>query len=119
MFERSFCAVKKLALLLLFLPAIAFASDTRKGIPHGCWRADYGAAGTVHLDFTIRPDGRIEDIKVVQSSGNVLLDRAARQCAARWTYFPAMQAGAPVAVPWAADIVYSLDGSSVIVEHMP
>lgn len=43
--------------------------------------------GTVVLDATIRPDGNIDDVKVLQSLGS-LFDRAAIDAVKQWRYTP-------------------------------
>ena|SRR5436853_2190457 len=43
--------------------------------------------GTVVLDATIRPDGTIDDVKVLQSLGS-LFDRAAIDAVKQWRYTP-------------------------------
>jgi TonB family protein len=98
----------RLALAVLLVPAAAFAQDSHPaaiGKPHLCARHDYPAAakamgveGATKLFFHIEPDGTVKDIAVQQSSGNIYLDQASLDCAATWTYRPAMQNGQPVEV---------------------
>ena len=44
--------------------------------------------GTVILRFAVLPAGTIDDIKVVKSSGNALLDKAAQKAVRKWRPLP-------------------------------
>jgi protein TonB len=52
--------------------------------------------GTVVLECTIGTDGRVVDLKVVQS--HPLFDAAALQAVSGWSYMPTLLNGRPVAV---------------------
>ena len=85
------------------------------GAPHICAQ-DYPAEaiaaraeGKTILGFTISETGATKDVHVVTSSGNQALDDAAVACAGRWLYRPASQNGKPVAVPWKAQVIWSLN----------
>jgi len=67
-----------------------------------------GVEGTTTLSFTVRIDGYVEDIKLVASSGNDELDKAAVQCATAWHYIPARVDGEPVASPLQAKVVWQI-----------
>jgi protein TonB len=54
------------------------------------------AGGTVRIQAMVGPDGRVERLEVVQSSGNRHLDRAASEAVRRWTFRPATRNGQPV-----------------------
>jgi TonB family C-terminal domain len=64
--------------------------------------------GTTTLGFTITTEGTTADVKVKVSSGDQSLDEAALTCARQWIYKPAMKDGKPVAVPWKAEVRWSL-----------
>ena len=54
------------------------------------------AGGTVRIEALVGPDGRVERLDVIQSSGNRHLDRAASEAVRRWTFRPATRDGQPV-----------------------
>lgn len=53
-----------------------------------------GISGSVELQFTITPEGKVRDVSVV--SGNSLLARAAIDAVQSWRYTPARLGGTPV-----------------------
>jgi protein TonB len=53
-----------------------------------------GISGSVELQFTITPEGKVRDVSVV--SGNPLLARAAIDAVQSWRYAPARLGGTPV-----------------------
>jgi TonB family protein len=55
-----------------------------------------GREGTVILDIELRADGSVGDIKVVQSSGYLLLDEAALDKVKTWQHIPVKRNGVPV-----------------------
>ncbi|MFL6845101.1 MAG: energy transducer TonB [Allosphingosinicella sp.] len=65
--------------------------------PEGAYRAHVG--GTVHLKFTVAPDGRVSDCAVTRSSGSRELDAVTcRLIVKRFRYRPARDAeGRPIA----------------------
>jgi TonB family protein len=99
-------------------PALAAAAFTRPasiGVPHLCAETQYpvsalqtGTEGQTILKFTITKDGRVADISVRTSSGNVDLDAVSMSCARDWLYRPAMQDGAPIDVPWLAAVRWQI-----------
>jgi protein TonB len=100
-------------------PKPAISSPAAIGRPHTCPNAKWYPAlamrlnheGTTLLAFTVNTDGTISNISVAQSSGHDELDQAAMSCAQDWSsYKPALQNGAPVAVPWKAKVVWRLTG---------
>ncbi|MDR6992119.1 energy transducer TonB [Luteimonas sp. 3794] len=54
-----------------------------------------GASGTVVLQVDVDAKGTLQNVSVVESSGNAALDAAAMEAARRWTYAAAMHAGSP------------------------
>lgn len=56
-----------------------------------------GLEGYVQLAFTITADGRVENLRVVESSPARVFDRAARRAASRWRFAPRQVNGQPVA----------------------
>lgn len=98
-------------------PKPMITSPAAIGRPHACGRAQYPALavrlnheGTVGLSFTINTDGGVTNVAVTSSSGHDELDQAAMTCAQSWTYKPAIQNGAPVAVPWKTNVKWNLNG---------
>lgn len=84
------------------------------GIPHLCLM-DYPAqavrdhiGGIVRVAFLIKADGSVEDVRVDNSSGSDLLDRAALGCVRHWRYRPAVDNGNPKDVPWKAEVVWRI-----------
>jgi TonB family protein len=69
--------------------------------------------GTVVLDLAIGPDGKVQDARMIQSSGFSRLDDAAMAAAkSHWLYTPPLRGGQPIACRWKAQVVWSLDGMS-------
>lgn len=63
--------------------------------PRSALRA--GASGNVVLRIEVRPDGRVGEVSVVESSRHRELDRAAARAVRRWRFQPALHDGRPVA----------------------
>jgi len=80
--------------------------------PHVCLHdfssrnAPAGIQGPTLLGFVIKADGTVDQVNILRSSGNSDLDQAGAACAATWRYKPAMKDGAPVDVPWKAEITW-------------
>jgi protein TonB len=55
-----------------------------------------GEEGRVVVSFTVRADGTLADIKVVESSGYARLDEAAMEAVRKSAFTPATRFGAPV-----------------------
>ncbi|HEX3675256.1 MAG TPA: energy transducer TonB [Rhizomicrobium sp.] len=98
-------------------PKPQISSPAAIGRPHSCGRAQYPALavrldheGNVGLNFTINTNGSVSNVSVSSSSGHDELDQAAVACASSWTYKPAIQNGAPVAVPWKTTVQWKLNG---------
>ena len=92
----------------------AISSPASIGKPHVCLQ-DYpaisvrlGEQGTTTIGFTITPEGRVENVHVVNSSGSERLDSAAVNCAGSWHYKGAIKDNQPVAVPWKAEVKWVL-----------
>ena len=66
--------------------------------------------GTVILEATISPQGRVMDLKVLR--GIPLLDEAAMSAVRQWTYTPTMLNGTPVPVIMTVTVNFRLDGST-------
>jgi protein TonB len=72
---------------------------------HAVTAADYPAEsiplqeqGVARVEYIVRVDGVVEELKVTQSSGSPRLDAAAVVIVSRWRYKPAMLNGR--AIPW-------------------
>lgn len=75
----------------------AAPSGTANRPPAYPWLARVaGWEGTVVLRVTIEGDGRPSAVMVATSSGYALLDAAAKDAIARWTFLPATRGGRPV-----------------------
>ena len=89
------------------------------GSPHVCDQyypvaeAMAGIGGTTTLRFTITDEGQVRDIAVDKSSGNENLDAAAVQCASKWRYIPAVEKDKIIAVPWKAEVKWSVNPPTV------
>jgi protein TonB len=55
-----------------------------------------GEEGTVVLQIHVGPDGRIERVDILKSSGSTLLDATARNGVRQWQFSPAYRANGPV-----------------------
>lgn len=66
--------------------------------------------GTVILEATISPSGRVSDLKVLR--GIPMLDDAAISAVKQWTYTPTLLNGTPVPVIMTVTVNFRLDGSS-------
>jgi protein TonB len=65
--------------------------------------------GTVILEATISPQGRVTDVKVLR--GIPMLDEAAISAVKQWAYTPTMLNGTPVPVIMSVTVNFKLDGS--------
>lgn len=65
--------------------------------------------GTVILEATISPQGRVTDVKVLR--GIPMLDEAALGAVRQWTYTPTLLNGQPVPVIMSVTVNFKLDGS--------
>lgn len=63
---------------------------------HECRLPRLGEVQSVKLAFLVTETGTVEDVNVVQTSGNPQGDRIAAECIAGWTYKPATHNGVPV-----------------------
>lgn len=52
-----------------------------------------GEEGATKVGFRILTDGTVEDVRVVTSSGSMVLDEAAVKCVTNWHYRPAIKDG--------------------------
>ncbi len=65
--------------------------------------------GRVMLLVHVAPDGSTAAVDVVESSGYLLLDRAAHDAVAKWRFRPATSNGAPVASEMPIEINFDLE----------
>jgi protein TonB len=54
-------------------------------------------SGSVELEFTVTPEGKVDDVTVLSSEPRNVFDRAARSAIARSRYKPVLRDGAPIA----------------------
>ncbi len=67
-----------------------------------------GVEGWVEVEFTVGPDGRVSDARVVRSSGGGRLDDAAIAAVRRWLFRPALRDGKPVPATCYVKVVFRL-----------
>jgi protein TonB len=65
--------------------------------------------GTVILLIHVSPDGLPTGVDVEQTSGFILLDRAARDAVLAWHFLPAVRDGKPIAFDMALRVVFHLE----------
>ena len=70
-----------------------------------------GEQGAVTLVIHVSPAGLPSGVDVTQSSGFVLLDRAAREAVAAWHFLPALRDGQPIAADMPLRVRFELDGA--------
>lgn len=68
-----------------------------------------GIEGHVKLAFVITPDGRVENIRVLESNPSRVFDREARLAAARWRFAPRTENGLAVAREAVKTLHFRLD----------
>lgn len=69
-----------------------------------------GEQGRVTLRVAVDPEGRVLGIEVVETSGHLALDEAARRAVREWRFQPAMQDGRPVLASARVGITFRLEG---------
>lgn len=65
--------------------------------------------GTVVLLIHVSPDGIAAGVDLLQGSGYVVLDRAARDAVAAWHFLPAVKDGQPIPFDMKLRVVFHLD----------
>jgi len=82
---------------------------TQPAYPMSAIRA--GEEGKLALQVLVGPDGRVVEVKVVQSSGSARLDQAAMsEARSRWRLRPATRDGVPFAQWLTLGVVFRLEG---------
>lgn len=66
--------------------------------------------GRVTLRVSVDAEGRVLGIEVVETSGHIALDEAARRAVRDWRFQPAMQDGRPVVASARVGITFRLEG---------
>jgi TonB family protein len=64
--------------------------------------------GTAIVNFYIGVDGKVSDVRFLQSTGNPDLDEATESCVTNWRYKPALQNGTPIGVRKEYKIAWTL-----------
>lgn len=67
-----------------------------------------GWEGTVRLQILVNTDGRVEDVRIVASSGYTELDQTAQRAVRSWRFSPALKNGSPVAAWATVPVVFDL-----------
>jgi protein TonB len=57
-----------------------------------------GQEGTVLLELSVDANGRVAEVRIVESSGFSALDAAATEALRDWRFRPAQRGGVPIAV---------------------
>jgi protein TonB len=70
------------------------------------------AEGVVRLEAEIWPDGRTQNIRIVQSAGHTDLDRNAVEALRQWNFVPGRKDGVAVKVRARIDFPFSLQTTS-------
>ena len=68
--------------------------------------------GVVLLEVSIRPDGRVDDVRILRSIP--LLDAAAVQAARQWIFTPTLLGGVPVSVTMTVSVRFNLTSGAVV-----
>jgi protein TonB len=68
-----------------------------------------GVEGSVVLLLHVGPDGGVLEVRVVSSSGDARLDRAARDTAATWRFRPGIKGGRAVSTWVSKTISFRLE----------
>ena len=69
-----------------------------------------GIEGTASIAVEVGPDGRVVRTRVLQSSGNRLLDRAAQRNLKQWRFDPVAVAAAGWGNEFRQDMLFTIDG---------
>ncbi|MGH6873002.1 MAG: TonB family protein [Rhizomicrobium sp.] len=98
------------------VPPGVFVGPTASVERHMCPDALYptsawtnGIEGRTLLKLFIKPDGSVENITVLKTSGSPDLDTASIACATPWKYKPATLNGVPVESPWVTRVSWGID----------
>ena len=75
--------------------AVGAARNRRPNYPEASRRR--GEQGVVRVELLVDPNGRVVDVRVLESSGFSALDAEAVQTVRDWRFRPAQRAGVPVA----------------------
>jgi protein TonB len=75
--------------------AVDAARNRRPPYPESSRRR--GEEGVVHVELLVDPNGRVADVRILESSGFSALDAAAVKTLREWRFRPAQRAGLPVA----------------------
>lgn len=67
-----------------------------------------GNEGTVRLQMLVNRSGRVESVRIIESSGHTALDKAAEKAVRSWRFSPALQNGDPIAAWVTVPIVFDL-----------
>ena len=79
-------------------PPVPITSHAVTGEDYPIDSIPLGEQGVARVDFIVRTDGVVDELRVTQSSGSPRLDAAAIAIVRKWRFKPAMQDGH--AIPW-------------------
>nr|WP_155551432.1 energy transducer TonB [Stutzerimonas degradans] len=83
-------------------------NDVRPEYPYRA--RQQGIEGHIKLAFTINPQGRVENIRVLEASPRNVFDREARRAAARWRFAPRTENGVAVSREAVKTLHFRLQG---------
>lgn len=72
---------------------------------------EHGEEGTVLLGVRIGTDGRVREVRLLRSSGSLVLDAAASRAAEQWRFQPAQSEGRPVEAWLNVPVPFRLEGA--------
>lgn len=70
-----------------------------------------GLEGTTTFDIEVSADGRVQQVRLISSSGSEILDEAALKAIKQWRYYPALLDNRPVSCKIKVPIAFRLEQS--------
>lgn len=68
-----------------------------------------GYQGRTILEIFVLPDGTVDHVRIKQSSGHDILDRAALEAVKRWRFRPAKRNGRPISATLVVPVTFRLN----------
>ncbi len=91
------------------LPARADARWHNREPVYPVAAARRGEQGAVILAIRVTPEGTVSAVDIAQTSGFILLDRAAREAVETWHFLPAVRDGKPIASSMLLRVLFQLN----------
>lgn len=89
-------------------PPIGITSHTVTAADYPVESIGLQEQGVARVDYIVRVDGVVDDLKITQSSGSPRLDAAAIVIVGKWRFKPAMRDGQAIPWPQFANIAFVL-----------